>query len=273
MSNYVNYTEQQSPNKDAKGVSRVVQESRFFTLPTELRTMVYDYHFAIPRPFMPRPLTRGSAFFRNHEWNCPLNEHRFRWDTSLAPGVRRAHAICQSPFGRTEDIPIPSSVLDLLLVCHDITEEAKGRSYKVNHFVFGGTGGLTFLKLFIKSIGERYLSLTKLSFSFNSMFANEVFGLLSKSTNLKALHIFINPEASGIRFKRVRRYLQSRALEGMVGMDALLKIRGLKTVEVSVQSQHWRSVQPKIETLLRSKLLLPHPDAPASQPGVQGEAS
>ena len=266
MSNVVNCTEQQPANIDAKGVSRVVQNSRFLTLPAEIRTMIYDYHFTLPRPIRPMLLARDSAFFRNHESNCPLNDHRLDWDLGPVSSVARAHAICRSPFGTTDDIPIPPSVLDLLLVCHDITDEAKGRFYKVNHFVFENSASLSHLKLFIESIGERYLSLKELSFRFNSKYAGKVFGLLSKSINLKAMHIVIDPDASGIRYKRDQSY---PSLDRMVGMDALLKIRGLETLDISVQGRFWRPRNPApniaIKRLLRSKLLLPHPDAPASQ--------
>ena len=268
MSNVVDCTGQQSANKDAKGVSRVAQKSRFFTLPAKVRTMIYDYHFALPRPVQPRKLGSGCAFYRNHVWNCPLNDHRLDWDPSPGSSVRRAHAICQSPFAPTYDIPIPPSVLGLLLVCHHITEEAKGRFYKVNHFVFDKSKFKSHLKHFITEIGERYLSLEELSFRFSSLWADEVFGLLSKSTNLKVLHIVIDPEASDVLIKSGRPYYQFLGVDRMQGMDALLKIRGLKTLEISVQSPPWppwsQASISGIETMLRSKLLLPHTHVPVS---------
>jgi len=195
----------------------------FMKLPPELREKVYRYHLVLPEPIKPTKPSQ-TTFVYQHINSCPLSQHT---QTSIPyqDRVDRTGKLrCKDPFtGIERQLPLPESVLAILLVSRQICSEAAHIYYRLNHFIFTNVG---FMHDFILKTNKRYRDLAELSFAFSSIDALTAFTKLMDCQYLKKLHIDMRWNASYVRLNT------GRTLATALGMKELRKIRGIEVLDL-----------------------------------------
>ncbi|KAI4184122.1 MAG: hypothetical protein L6R41_004961 [Letrouitia leprolyta] len=104
-------------------------------IPVEIRIMIYGHVFRFQKPIR---ITKQSdlIFFKYHRSICLMNKHE----------TVGSNIICTNPFDE-HDVTVyeaPPTVLDLLLTCKTISEEAMPVFFAINSFVFPDFAGFQY---------------------------------------------------------------------------------------------------------------------------------
>ena len=192
-------------------------------LPPELRDKIYRYHLILPGQIKPTPAS-DTSFVNKHYKNCLLGKHVWFPGYGQWTGDKSDTLRCVDPFtGITQFLPVPESVLSLLLVSRQITTEGTHIFYRFNNFVFHS---VRTLQSFLDAIGKRYHYLGELSFVFSSALAREVFVKLQNCPFLTKLHIVMRHDAPEVWLNK------GGTLASATGMRELRWIRGIKVLDL-----------------------------------------
>ena len=221
-------------------------------LPTELRLLIFRHHLTISGMVKPVRTNKNLSSWTRHIKNCPFNQHELIKHTK---SERREIDIieCKSSWGEITEIPIPHSVLVLLLASRSVFEEALPLFYRHNHFALCG-GSTTPLYSFLNGIGHRrrcYIG--EVSIEFDSRKAREAFTLLAESKMLAKLHMnvclgrldWMGHNRDYFHLPETRR---DGDLRHAVGYEELSQLRGLKVVELSGTDRIWMPAKPGISS-------------------------
>ena len=209
-------------------------------LPTELRIEIFRYHLTIPEMVKPIRVNKNLSSWTKHCKNCPFNQHEIiKWSKN----DKRGDAIeCKSAWAGKTEIPIPPSVLTLLLTCRSVYEEALPLFYRYNHFALSG-GSSTPLFSFLKSIPNRRRYIEEVSVEFDSRKAAEGFRMLGESRlsklNLKVCMGKVDWPGRYNYFHHPPEALRDGDFRHSLGYEQLSQLRGLKVVNLSGTDRHW----------------------------------
>ncbi|MCJ1367824.1 hypothetical protein MMC16_006959 [Acarospora aff. strigata] len=191
----------------------------FTRLPPELRDRIYRHHLVLPEP-VTLTLASNTTFVVQHLKNCVLGTHpegRSEIDQTCV-------LKCKDPFKkRKRQLPVPESVLALLLANKQISREAMHIFYQHNHFVFANVGRIW---EFIFRTGDRYRYLGELSFAFSSVDALPTFAKLKQCRYLTKLHINMCYDGQYMRLNK------DHNLGTASGIRGLRELRGIKVLEL-----------------------------------------
>ena len=238
----------------------------FLKLPAEIRQKIYRYVLHFPDPIVLVKALDITSYHK-HLRQCPLNTHAFEEE-----GLSSYNEICciDRFTGVSRMIPLPDSVLSILVVSRQIYQEALAEFYTGNHFVFncerrrfryiGRRATMLAMHEILAHIGERSQLIGEMSFEFASSYASSVFKLLKKNTRLTKLHLVMEIDAPG---SGRRGFLTEPGVRDMLGIRGLevLDIKGHDRIGDSprqlVDIDHPQAIGP----IMREKMMMPREQA------------
>lgn len=232
---------------------------RFSSLPAEIKRAIYHCYFDYIKVNV-RARNVLPVFWDNHVANCPgLNLHSTVKDGEIYT--------CQDSFDlQISTFQAPgASRLSLLTVNREIYHDAIEFLYKRSNLVLNDCLAL---HDFFERVPTHLMHITELTFKYKSKGATKAFNTIAgKCTGLKYINIVfdVGVRNSGIDYTQNK----PQRLRYAVGMEALLRIRGIKNLQLVGEDRllgqegefldYLPLTEPRtIGRILRQQLILPN---------------
>lgn len=186
-------------------------------LPAEIRIFVYQHVLQIQKPVKLVSQT-NLAFFNHHISLCAMNYH----------GMHKGKLLCVNPFDKADYTvhEAPRTVLDLLLTCKKINEEAMPVYFAVNSIIFPDNFHIYEFKRFMSS--QRFHSIKNVTLVCD-IDTDTGFGTLCSLTQLEVLTIIFPDRGPWFPL----RFVPSKKFE------RLGALRGIKHLRIAGRDRVW----------------------------------